>query len=210
MGEKKKYIGHKQTMKAIEDFMEDSGIREICSNICHGSCCGRDCFTSDKACHKNEGRRVACSIFLCGKITRIFNEEQRKVYFDIKDAVMQAVFKNKYTKGSEFFDPPTDIPMFKKTYRTKDIRRELKNLSWDVCSNFRELRDWMHDARKNLVADLVLVKALKAGQANRIYAGVDRVYFDTDEERFILKSGVLTKKPIQIHHSHRFIDKTGA
>jgi len=56
-----------QTLERVERFMEASGFRKYCTEICRGRCCG-GCYTSEGACHKNEGRRLACSIFVCSLI----------------------------------------------------------------------------------------------------------------------------------------------
>jgi len=91
-----KYMDYYETLKIVENFMEKSGIRKFCSEICEGQCCG-SCYTSDRACHKNEGRRLACSTYFCGfnvspdkELTRQIREAEqyvidciRKVYINI-------------------------------------------------------------------------------------------------------------------------------
>jgi hypothetical protein len=57
-------LDYHQTLEIVENFMTETGIRDFCTNVCKGSCCGK-CYTSDNACHKHEGRRLACSAFVC-------------------------------------------------------------------------------------------------------------------------------------------------
>lgn len=65
MVRKREWLSYKETLRQVEGFMLKSGIRRYCSEICHGQCCG-NCYTSERACHKNEGRRLSCSTYFCG------------------------------------------------------------------------------------------------------------------------------------------------
>jgi len=60
----KKTLDYHQTLEMVENFMIKTGIRDFCSNICKGRCC-YGCYDSEHACHKNEGRRLSCSAFVC-------------------------------------------------------------------------------------------------------------------------------------------------
>ncbi len=61
---------YQQTLSIVEKFMKDSGIREYCSKVCKGGCCRglpnvkKMCYDTDIACYRNEGRRLACSIYV--------------------------------------------------------------------------------------------------------------------------------------------------
>lgn len=57
-------LDYYQTLEIVENFMAKTGIRNFCTNVCKGNCCGR-CYTSENACHKHEGRRLTCSAFVC-------------------------------------------------------------------------------------------------------------------------------------------------
>ncbi len=57
-------LNYTQTMEIIEAFMNASDIRKYCTDICKGQCCG-ECYTSENACHKHEGRRISCSAYVC-------------------------------------------------------------------------------------------------------------------------------------------------
>ena len=58
------HLNYQQTLEAVENFMKETGIRDFCTDICKGSCCS-GCYTRETACHKNEGRRLSCSTYVC-------------------------------------------------------------------------------------------------------------------------------------------------
>lgn len=58
-------LNYVQTLDMVEVFMKASGIRNYCTNICKGDCCG-GCYTNSRhSCHEHEGRRISCSTYLC-------------------------------------------------------------------------------------------------------------------------------------------------
>ncbi len=73
-----KTLNYDQTMDIVEAFMDASGIRDYCSDICKGRCCDK-CYTTERACHLNEGRRLACSIFMCNPLTKNIREAKREI-----------------------------------------------------------------------------------------------------------------------------------
>jgi len=76
-----------KALNKIEEFMQKSGIREICSNLCIGKCCGK-CYESEKACHKNEGRRLACSFYICHPLKELlFTRCDRMIFRTVELAV---------------------------------------------------------------------------------------------------------------------------
>lgn len=81
-------VSYTETLNKIEKFMKDSGIRDICSNLCMGRCCG-DCYKSEKACHKNEGRRLPCSFYMCYSLKKlVFTDHEEKI-FDAVDRIVR-------------------------------------------------------------------------------------------------------------------------
>jgi len=108
-------MNYAQTLEMVEAFMKASGIRAFCTNICKGNCCD-NCYTKSKnACHRHEGRRMSCSVYLCYFRTqgvggdlmvpfksaeRIIHEESRRVYDNYK--------VGRYT-NSYFYPPPKQI-----------------------------------------------------------------------------------------------------
>lgn len=68
-------LRYKKTLDIVERFMIDSRIREYCTKICKGYCCG-SCYTkSEEACHRHEKRRLSCSIYLCIELYERFSKE---------------------------------------------------------------------------------------------------------------------------------------
>lgn len=62
-----RFLTYQETLELVEKFMINSGIRNFCTNVCHGGCCGY-CHKYPKvSCFNNEGRRLMCSIFVCEK-----------------------------------------------------------------------------------------------------------------------------------------------
>jgi len=107
-------MNYAQTLDMVEAFMEASGIRAFCTNMCKGDCCS-GCYETKQACHRHEGRRMSCSIYLCYFKTtgvgddlmfpfksaeRIIHEEARRVYDRYKSG--------RYT-NSYFYPPPKQI-----------------------------------------------------------------------------------------------------
>jgi len=82
-----------QTLSVIEQGMVESSIRLFCEEHCKGFCCGR-CFTSENACHKNEGRRLACSFFVCYNLRNlIFSEESEDSYRRLAKAIEFSLYE---------------------------------------------------------------------------------------------------------------------
>lgn len=68
-------LTYDQVLARAEQIMADSGIRQFCHNICKGFCCYDhyygDCRKSKNACHLNEDRRLACSLYSCGPLLKL-------------------------------------------------------------------------------------------------------------------------------------------
>jgi len=97
------YYTYKEALDIAEDFMIKSGIRRYCENICRGKCCGEvwdeeeeryiPCWKSKVACWRNEGRRLPCSVYLCGSLLDIspdadYLHDLRQRVFRILDNIM--------------------------------------------------------------------------------------------------------------------------
>jgi len=76
-----KQLNYGQAIALIEKFMNDSGIRSYCENICIGNCCNK-CYTSDKACLSNEGRRLACSVYICVSLANLIFTSEEHIKYD--------------------------------------------------------------------------------------------------------------------------------
>jgi len=100
------YYTYDEALNRIEEFMMKSGLRYFCTKVCKGACCS-GCYESDKACHKNEGRRLSCSIFLCLQLVSIaFSSEERNEFLEVKGHCLDVIDRN-LTKGSQYFDVHT-------------------------------------------------------------------------------------------------------
>ena len=99
-------ISYKETLELVEKFMIDSHIRKYCSEICRGRCC-ENCYDKNpQSCRHCEGRRLPCSIFLCGDILYLFSvtdtrllkwinksiKEQYHIYSKIRCAYVNIYF----------------------------------------------------------------------------------------------------------------------
>lgn len=102
-------LNYQQTSDIVEAFMTASGMRAYCTEVCKGMCCD-NCYTSKRACHKHEGRRIACSVYMCyftvkGRGKDLFGpfKAARKII----DNEAQRIFE-KYVADyrNRYFNPP--------------------------------------------------------------------------------------------------------
>ena len=85
-------LNYSQTMGVVEKFMINSRIREYCTDICKGQCCNK-CYKENKeACHRQEGRRLSCSVFLCGGLRRLFPKETKYLLLIIQQHIRRQYF----------------------------------------------------------------------------------------------------------------------
>jgi hypothetical protein len=97
---------HEEALKFIERFMMDAGIRKFCSDICKGHCCG-GCYEGPHACHRNEGRRICCSIFLCMDLKNvIFDEKEHKLWTNMQDQMYNHMKPWHGEYKSPYYDAP--------------------------------------------------------------------------------------------------------
>lgn len=106
--EKTMKVSYAKAVNKIEKFMKNSGIRAICSDLCIGMCCG-SCYKSDFACHKNEGRRLACSFYMCRPLRQLLFTEYEAEIFNSVDQIIRSKIRDSmpgYTPGysSIYFD----------------------------------------------------------------------------------------------------------
>lgn len=96
-------LTYTETLDLVEKFMIDSEIRRYCTDICKGSCCTSCYKDNEEACHRQEGRRLACSIFICYALSSLLSE---------KDSV--AMLKADRIVGDEYAKYSPKNPYFKK------------------------------------------------------------------------------------------------
>lgn len=87
-------LNYYQTLEIVENFMIKSGIRGFCTDICRGKCC-ISCYGSPQACHKNEGRRLACSVFICCIPNAKMNFLSHKTRFAVHSVIAEIYEKQR-------------------------------------------------------------------------------------------------------------------
>jgi len=97
---------YKEALNIVEDFMIKSGIRKYCETVCKGQCCSfrdkngklHNCWESENACWKNEGRRLPCSIFICDWLLGYLPNEKElaKINETITRTLLDIMKKNPY------------------------------------------------------------------------------------------------------------------
>jgi len=82
-------MNYEETLNKVENFMVKSGIREFCTEVCQGYCCG-NCYNSKNACHRNEGRRLSCSVFLCANLRNLIfsSHANMKAYIEMERVII--------------------------------------------------------------------------------------------------------------------------
>ena len=127
-------LTYQETLDIVEKFMIDSGIRQFCTEICKGLCC-MNCYEDNpKACHRQEGRRLPCSIHVCYGLKQHFFEKTMKLLNKVNWDVW-----GQYDNNS--FDPYFDAPdkTFLKTVRFPiSIKKDLRRI------NIRETKNTMN------------------------------------------------------------------
>lgn len=97
-------LSYTECLAEIESFMADSGIRQFCSEVCHGQCCVGCWDRNPNACHRNEGRRITCSAFICGELLTYLElppcPEFKSVILDVVCSAMTQA------SGSQFSSNP--------------------------------------------------------------------------------------------------------
>lgn len=138
--EKEEYYNYEQALAIIEQFMKETGIRGYCSEYCKGYCCGT-CYKSKDACHKHEGRRMACSIYVCDSLEAIiFSKTEAQTLYRMRSDIDDAL--HPFYKASHYFDTPKNEKELRENFRVrKEIIDRLKKFDMD------EIQDKVHFLR---------------------------------------------------------------
>ena len=148
-------------MKALETFMETTGIRDYCSNYCRGRCCCR-CYGKETDCAHNEGRRIACSAFLCNSLRDILFHEDDSDWWYKRLILIDKRAKTKHGYPEHiYFEPPIDFDKFKKEFKAPDIRARLKKMHNYVSNNVYSLLSLARTERESFYDWLDEEKQLK-------------------------------------------------
>lgn len=144
--EKAEQYTYKQALKVIENFNQITDIRNFCTNYCVGRCC-LNCYRTNDACHKNEGRRISCSMYLCSTLRKlIFTPQMIEIYHRIMAILTEKVTLMK--KGlDEFYTPDTKII---NSFRIdKEVIDRLKKFDIQyIWGKVRSIENIMADSRK--------------------------------------------------------------
>ena len=109
-----KQLTYDQTMAVLEDFMQKSGIAKFCREYCKGKCCG-SCWKGSNACHRNEGRRLACTAFICPelflKLGYEYESDDRRIFRSAKLSIENRICEYRHTRNVYF--TPTSLEEMK-------------------------------------------------------------------------------------------------
>lgn len=138
----KQYYTHDETLEIIENLMKESGLRKFCSEYCKGSCCS-GCYETDDACHKNEGRRISCSIYVCYRLKRLIGNKNFSILCKVGNYISHTCRNGQYygninsLEGSSvYFNKPKDFEFMRKNIKfDKEKIDELKNISTSYIFN---------------------------------------------------------------------------
>jgi len=99
-------MNYEEALNKVELFMGKSGIREFCTETCQGYCCN-GCYTSKNACHRNEGRRLSCSTFLCWDLkSLLFSPKEIKMYSKMENIINDEL-RRLQLAGNVYYTPHT-------------------------------------------------------------------------------------------------------
>lgn len=131
----RKYLNYEEAVNLAEGFMLKSGIRRFCETVCKGLCCGPRCYYSDNACHKNEGRRLACSLFLCSDlIALVLDKELESLRVEARDDCVYALRLAGRTVGKYLADAYHDP-------YPQELREEFKLFKYKNLEEFSRKHD---------------------------------------------------------------------
>jgi len=105
-----KMLTYGETLDLVEKFMIDAEIRRYCTDICKGSCCASCYNDNEEACHRQEGRRLSCSAFICYALSSLLSEKDSVVMLRV-DRIIGEEY-SKYSSKNPYFKKPT--PLFLK------------------------------------------------------------------------------------------------
>jgi len=98
-------LRYKKTLDIVEKFMIDSRIREYCTKICKGYCCGSCYKKNEQACHRHEKRRLPCSIYLCIDLYERFSKEDDQILSKVKSIILEEC--RRLTRNNVYFSVPS-------------------------------------------------------------------------------------------------------
>lgn len=96
-----KSLTYNQTLQIIDRFMEDSGIRKFCTNVCQGKCCKTCSQDSPECCMVTGDTRLSCSIYICNSLAKtIFSRREYKIFYKIQETILLITYKHRQKEKS--------------------------------------------------------------------------------------------------------------
>lgn len=75
-------LSYQEALERIEAFMVDSGIRQFCSEVCHGECC-REIACQQKIQPGEQCRKINCVAFVCHHQIKSRLKQRDRVYLEL-------------------------------------------------------------------------------------------------------------------------------
>ena len=89
--QKPRFYTYQETLDLVEKFMAETLIRDYCSGICGGNCCGHCLLRGREGCQHKFGRRLPCSVFVCSLIFSKLDDAAAKKYRALTTAVNREI-----------------------------------------------------------------------------------------------------------------------
>ena len=109
-----------ETLQKVEKFMRVTNIRYFCENICRGDCCA-GCYSNNPNSCVFVGRKLGCSIFLCGPIHDMMPSRLETTHQKVSDYVITRL------KGSDQFFARPDPASYRITFEKSIIDQLFKH-----------------------------------------------------------------------------------
>ena len=75
------FISYDVALEKVETWVEKSGIREICVDICKGKCCTKKSEeTKCTACLNSNEKNIMCSLFICSPLKQVLKLTENHRY----------------------------------------------------------------------------------------------------------------------------------
>lgn len=119
------YYNYRETLNRIEYFMKRTRIRFYCEDKCKGNCCG-GCYDRDTSCRYHEGRRLACSFYLCTHLMDIIFPDagDRAKYESVSNEIRRQLIKARESAvAGDRYANPYYIPYTKEQMDNFHIRK---------------------------------------------------------------------------------------
>lgn len=78
-------------MMLVEDFIIESGLRDLCSNVCGGECCAGCPDRGPGGCETTQSRKLSCSIYICLFLGKQFLENYLGKLVEFIDHVIDSM-----------------------------------------------------------------------------------------------------------------------